>query len=142
MKKINNSTVAFAAATFASSTIFADKIDPATPQKTEYYITASDEFSGTDINKSIFSNRYLPHWTLHDSSATYALNSGILRLKIDKETQPWDPEYDGQTVVSGLQTAEKDWLHKWTNYPNVNYHENTILNHIQKYGYFEIRAKV
>ena len=127
---------------FISHAVLADSIDPQTPQKPGYYITASDEFNGKDLNTNIFNKRYLPHWTDKDTSATYAVNDGKLQLKINKETQPWDPAFDGQTVVSGIQTAERDWLHKWTDYPNINHHEDTNLNHIQKYGYFEIRAKI
>ncbi len=122
---------------------FAASISEGTPEKDGYFITASDEFNVDDatLTPKLWNDEYLPHWTKEDTSANYEIKDGLLKLKIEPEDTPWDPIFDEQTVISGIQTAEKDWLHRWNNYPDNDHHEETRLQHIQKYGYFEIRAK-
>ncbi len=117
---------------------------PANPvAKPGWVLTADDEFNGADLNQQLWFPYYLPHWSTRElTKANYALQNGSLVLKITPEMQPWDPVKDAGTVISGIQTGEKDWLHRWTNYSAVNHHEDTVQNFLQKYGYFEIRAKV
>ena len=113
--------------------------------KPGYYLTASDEFnvSGATLTPELWNTKYLPHWSSVSNEARYAISNGALDLRIDKDTPAWDPAYDGNTKISGIQTAQRDGLHKWNaNYPGINHHEPTNMQHIQRYGYFEIRAKV
>lgn len=117
-------------------------IDPNSPEKSGYLLTASDEFNGKDVNHNLFYDRYLPHWsTAKDTKARYKVEDGLLKLRIDKDQEPWDPKFDSQTRVSSLQTFEKDYIHRWTKYPDIAQHIEPFRGHIQKYGYFEIRAK-
>ncbi|MWV47381.1 family 16 glycosylhydrolase [Paenibacillus sp. HJL G12] len=117
---------------------------PANPVgKPGWILTASDEFNGTELNQQLWFPYYLPHWSTRElTKANYEFQNGNLVLKITPEMQPWDPVKDAGTVISGIQTGEKDWLHRWTNYSANNHHEPTVQNFLQKYGYFEIRAKV
>lgn len=118
---------------------------PANPlDKPGYYLTAHDEFnvSGATLTPQLWNTRYLPHWSDTANEARYGIADGRLDLRIDRDTPAWDPARDGNTKVSGIQTAERDWLHRWTNYSGNAHHEETRLQHIQRYGYFEIRAKV
>lgn len=111
--------------------------------KPGYFLTANDEFNvdNVQVTPDLWNSKYLPHWTDVDSSAKYDINNGSIKLKVQPDSVPWDPEKDQETVVSGIQTAEKDWLHNWAGYTSIDHHEETRLQHIQKYGYFEIRAK-
>lgn len=121
----------------------ASLIDPETPQRPGYLLTASDEFNSTDVNRTLFSDEYLPHWSAPgESTARYEVSHGTLKLRIDRDQQPWDPRYDGSTRVSSLQTFNRDYQHAWTKYPDVYRHVTPFYGHIQKYGYFELRAKV
>lgn len=121
----------------------ASLIDPETPERDGYLLTASDEFNSTDINRHLFSDEYLPHWSAPgESRAHYEVSQGTLKLRIDHDQQPWDPRYDGSTRVSSLQTFNRDYQHAWTKYPDVYRHVTPFYGHIQKYGYFELRAKM
>lgn len=113
--------------------------------KPGYYLTANDEFnvSGASLTPKLWNTKYLPHWSSVSNEARYSISDGALDLRIDSDTPAWDPTYDGSTKISGIQTAQRDGLHKWNaNYPGINHHEPTAMQHIQRYGYYEIRAKV
>ncbi|MGV8912068.1 MAG: family 16 glycosylhydrolase [Rhodoglobus sp.] len=113
--------------------------------KPGYYLTAQDEFNvaGATLTPDLWNTRYLPHWSNVSNEARYSILDGALDLRIDTDTPAWDPKYDGSTKISGIQTAQRDGLHKWNaNYPGIDHHEPTAMQHIQRYGYFEIRAKV
>ncbi|WP_026460359.1 family 16 glycosylhydrolase [Schaalia suimastitidis] len=117
-------------------------IDPQTPERPGYVITASEEFNSTDINRQLFSDEYLPHWsTSPGTKARYQVDNGTLKLTINREDAPWDPARDGDTKISSIQTFNKDYIHRWTSYPNVAQHVEPFRGHLQKYGYFELRAK-
>ncbi|MGV8885961.1 MAG: family 16 glycosylhydrolase [Microbacteriaceae bacterium] len=113
------------------------------PAGATYVMTGSDEFNvaGATLDPSRWTNKYLQHWTNVDTSARYTIVDGAIRLRIDPNTSPWDPAHDGDTRISSIQTGEKDYLHRWANYNGINHHEQTAWQHVQKYGYFEIRAK-
>ena len=50
---------------------------------------------------------YTPHWASREASAA-RLETGVdgLRLRIDADTEPWCPEFDGDIRVSHLQTGQ------------------------------------
>lgn len=116
--------------------------DSDTPSKPGYLLTASDEFNNDDVNHGLFSDRYLEHWSVSPGTkAKYEVSDGTLKLKILPDQQPWDPIFDSDTKVSSLQTYEKDYIHKWTDYKDIAQSVPPFRGFIQKYGYFEIRAK-
>ncbi|QOR47897.1 family 16 glycosylhydrolase [Trueperella pecoris] len=118
-------------------------IDPATPARAGMVVTASEEFNASGPNSALFTDRYLPHWSLSKGTqARYEVSGGTLKLRIDSDQEPWDPNYDGSTRVSSLQTYQRDYLHKWTKYPGIAQKTTPFRGHLQKYGYFEVRAKV
>ncbi|MBM7825172.1 hypothetical protein JOD55_000999 [Arcanobacterium pluranimalium] len=117
-------------------------VDPQTPAKDGYVITASEEFNSSSFNSKLFSDVYLPHWsTSAGTKARYELNNGVLKLKIDQDQQPWDPKFDGSTRISSIQTFNKNYIHRWTSYPDVAQNVTPFRGHLQKYGYFEVKAK-
>ncbi len=120
----------------------ASVIDPATPARAGMVVTASAEFND-GLNSALFTDRYLPHWSVSEGThARYEVSDGTLKLRIDADQQPWDPAHDGSTRVSSLQTYQRDYLHKWTNYSGLAQKTTPFRGHLQKYGYFEVRAKV
>lgn len=117
-------------------------IDPDTPQREGMVLTASAEFND-GVNGALFTDRYLPHWSLSDGTrARYEVSDGTLKLRIDADQEPWDPDHDGSTRVSSLQTYQRDYLHRWTKYAGIAQKTTPFRGHLQKYGYFEVRAKV
>ncbi|QJC21524.1 MULTISPECIES: family 16 glycosylhydrolase [Arcanobacterium] len=128
---------------------YAQTVEPETfeletepPQKSKLILTASAEFNGTALNPYLFTDNYLPHWsTSAGTKANYEISNGTLKLRVTKDQLPWDPVYDGSTRVSSIQTYQKDYLHKWTGYPDIAQHTEAFRGHLQKYGYFELRAK-
>lgn len=117
-------------------------IDPTSPERPGYILTASEEFNGDGINSDLFMDSYLPHWsTSKGTKANYRVSDGTLKLYIDPNQAPWDPAHDSDTKVSSLQTFNKDYIHRWTNYRDIAHHTPTFRGFTQKYGYFEVRAK-
>lgn len=117
---------------------------PASPiEKSGWILTASDEFnvSGATLTSKLWGTKYLQHWTNVDTTAKYKIENGMLRLQINPDSQPWDPSHDGQTVISSIQTMDRNYLHKWANYTDIDHSEPTVYRHAQKYGYFELRAR-
>jgi hypothetical protein len=65
-----------------------------------------ETFEGDQLDLSRWLPYYLPHWSSRErSAARYDLGGGLLRLRIDEDTEPWCPELDGEVRVSSLQTA-------------------------------------
>ncbi|GAB77967.1 Glycosyl hydrolases family 16 [Austwickia chelonae] len=117
-------------------------IDRTTPNRPGYLLTASDEFAGGH-NQKLWVDHYLPHWSTPDrTKARYAHGPSALRLQIEKDMPGWDAVKDPYTKVSSFQSYERDHLHRWADYSGVHHHETPQRNYLQKYGYFELRAKV
>lgn len=156
MKRTNQFIALTAAAVVAACSVSAMPLTPAAAapaddfpanslNKPGYYLTANDEFnvSAANLTPDLWNTKYLPHWSNVTNEARYSIDNGALALRIDSDTPAWDPTYDGSTKISGIQTAQRDGLHKWNaSYPGINHHEPTTMQHIQRYGFFEIRAKV
>ena len=78
-------------------------VDPSSPERSGYALTASEEFNGNDINHQLFMSDYLPHWSTSEGTrARYQVSGGSLKLMIDQDQKPWDPAFDGDTKVSSI----------------------------------------
>ncbi|MED5017466.1 hypothetical protein P9847_09120 [Paenibacillus chibensis] len=110
--------------------------------KPGYRLIFQEEFNGNQLNKTKWVDKYLSSWTKTPQAAqpTYVMENGLMKLQIKKDTQPWAPEYDGQTVVSGFTTGNRNALHNWNGSNVVRNPVDTELTHINQYGYYEIRA--
>ena len=100
-----------------------------------------NEDFNNNLDKNIWTNRYLVTWTDKEylSEANYKIENSCLSLIIDKDSNPWNPNNDGDLRISGIQTGELDGLHKLTPiYRNID----KFLGFIAQYGYFEIKAKM
>lgn len=112
-------------------------------EKLGYILDFQDEFNETSLDTNKWVPYYLPHWTsLELASPDYVIDDGILKLKINEDTEPWCPKFDGDTRVSGIMTGEKTGLHNWTGTNTVQTQMSRQETYVTKYGYFEIRAKV
>lgn len=83
--------------------------------KPGYRLIFQDEFEGETLDDSRWVPQYLSSWAQKPELAepTYIMENGLMRLQIFAETQPWCPEYDGETVVSGFTTGDRNALHNW-----------------------------
>lgn len=97
-------------------------------EKAGWTITVDDEFNGPKLNDSLWIPYYLRQRTPDNvARANYEFKNGCISLKI----------MSPGSKVSALQTLEKYNLHK----PGYrkDFADKTLF--VQKYGYFEIRAK-
>lgn len=111
--------------------------------KPGYRLIFQDEFDGETLDDSRWVPQYLSSWAQKPELAepTYIMENGLMRLQIFAETQPWCPEYDGETVVSGFTTGDRNALHNWNGTNAVRKPVEMQATHLNQYGYYEIRAK-
>ena len=111
--------------------------------KPGYRLIFQDEFDGETLDDSRWVPQYLSPWAQKPELAepTYIMENGLMRLQIFAETQPWCPEYDGETVVSGFTTGDRNALHNWNGTNAVRNPVEMQATHLNQYGYYEIRAK-
>ena len=111
--------------------------------KPGYRLIFQDEFDGETLDYSRWVPQYLSSWAQKPELAepTYIMENGLMRLQIFAETQPWCPEYDGETVVSGFTTGDRNALHNWNGTSAVRNPVEMQATHLNQYGYYEIRAK-
>ena len=69
-----------------------------------------DRFDAGELDRSRWWPYYLPHWSSREASAarwdSATPGHAGLALRIDADTPPWSPEYDGQVRVAHLQTGQ------------------------------------
>ena len=111
--------------------------------KPGYRLIFQDEFDGETLDDSRWVPQYLSSWAQKPELAepTYIMENGLMRLQIFAETQPWCPEYDGETVVSGFTTGDRNALHNWNGTNAVRNPVEMQATHLNQYVYYEIRAK-
>lgn len=111
-------------------------------QKQGYRLIFHDEFNENNLDTKYWVNKYLSSWsTTSQNASNYLVNNGHLQLQINQNSQPWCPEFDGQTIVSGISTGNRNSLHNWTGKNIVRNPDKTELTHINQYGYYEMRMK-
>ncbi|WP_395244874.1 GNAT family N-acetyltransferase [Agromyces sp. MMS24-K17] len=90
-----------------------ERFDGAAPDGAEL----DERFDGGGLDPDRWWPYYTPHWASRETTAArYDLGSadgangaggaGGLTLRIDADTPPWSPEYDGDVRVSHLQTGQ------------------------------------
>jgi hypothetical protein len=71
-----------------------------------YALEFEETFDADALDPDRWFPYYLPHWSRRErSAARYALGSGVLRLLIEADQEPWCPDLDGEVRVSSLQTG-------------------------------------
>ena len=72
-----------------------------------YDLVVDEQFDGVDLADTRWFPYYTPHWSSKAATrARYEVSGGALKLRIDADTAPWSPEYDGDVRVSHLQTGQ------------------------------------
>ncbi|NKE60273.1 glycoside hydrolase family 16 protein [Lentzea sp. PSKA42] len=84
---------------------------------------------------------YLPHWSSSAATAARLRTGNGLTLRIDADQDPWCPEFDGDTRVSGLQTALTEGQSKFRPDLVVREPQTEVRLYTPTYGRFEIRCK-
>lgn len=111
-------------------------------QKDGYRLIFDEEFDGDSLDETKWVDKYLSSWSnTSDYTKGKEFHDGIMSLKITEETQPWCPEFDGETVISGFTTGQRNGLHNWNKTNQVVNPSDTELTHINQYGYYEMRMK-
>lgn len=118
---------------------------PSPIEKEGYRLIFNDEFNQETgvLDPERWVDKYLSSWTRIPelASPTYEIKDGAMVLQIHEDTRPWAPEFDGQTVVSGFTTGNRNALHNWNGNNVVRNPVDTEVTHINQYGFYEIRAK-
>lgn len=116
---------------------------PPNPMTKEgYTLDFSDEFDGPELDKTKWTDYYLPHWT-HDAEnakAQYRFENGCLVEYITEDQGPWSPEHDGTVRSSAIMSFDKNWIHNFSGTTDNTQREDWI-GYATTYGYFELRAK-
>ena len=74
--------------------------------RTDYRLEFEDDFDSPTLDRTRWLPYYLPQWSSRAASAPrYDIGDGVLRLRIDRDQQPWCPEWDGDVRASSLQTG-------------------------------------
>ena len=72
-----------------------------------YDLVVDEQFDGNDLAETRWFPYYTPHWSSRAATrARSEVSGGTLKLRIDADTDPWSPEYDGDVRVSHLQTGQ------------------------------------
>jgi len=72
-----------------------------------YELEVDETFERPQLDDRLWLPYYLPHWSSRAvTRARYDVGGGALRLRIDADQPPWNPEKDGGIRVSGLQTGQ------------------------------------
>lgn len=123
-------------------TVYAAEQPPNPLEKEGYTLDFHDEFDGPELDKSKWTDYYLPHWTKDpkNAKANYRFENGSLIEYITKDQKPWSPEHDGRVRSSAIMSFDKNWIHNFSGTSN-NSHREPWIGYATTYGYFEIRAK-
>src|SRR5689334_16337164 len=71
-----------------------------------YVLEIEDTFERTTLDEDLWIPHYLPQWSSREASAArYEVGGGLLRLRIEADQAPWNPDVDGELRVSSLQTG-------------------------------------
>jgi hypothetical protein len=122
-------------------------VDPRT--KDGYVLDREDDFSGPDLDRSLWLPHHLPQWSSRTASAArYRLGGGRLTLLVEDDQPPWCPEFDGGTRVSSLQTGVRagpigsaDGQHRFSPEALVRETQADARLYTPQYGFFELRAR-
>ena len=78
-----------------------------TIDRSRHELEVDERFEADSLDDRLWLPHYLPHWSSRAASAArFAVGGGELRLRIDADQPPWNPEHDGWVRVSSLQTGQ------------------------------------
>ncbi len=114
-----------------------------------YEVEVDERFDGPELDGRLWLRHYLPHWSSREATqARFDLGGGELRLRIDADQRPWNPEHDGWLRVSGLQTGEfagppgsRAGQLQFADGLRVREAQPTTALYTPRYGLFEVRLR-
>jgi hypothetical protein len=122
---------------------------PAALDRTGYQLEFEDDFDQPGLDLTRWLPYYLPQWSSRRASAArYDLADSLLRLRIDHDQPPWNPESDGWLRVSSLQTGcfsgpvgSTIGQHHFAPGLVVREHQEAVRLYTPHYGLVECRAR-
>ena len=118
--------------------------------KKNYNLIFDEDFNDSDLNLKHWVPYYLPQWSSREKSKpNFTIKDNLLTLLINKNQQPWCPEFNGDVKCSSLQTGmyagclgSDKGQHKFFNVNAVVREQQVnVKKYVPQYGYFEMRAK-
>ena len=117
--------------------------------RTGYEIEVEDRFASDRLDERLWFPYHLPHWSSRSAAAArYTVGGGELRLRIDRDQPPWNPEFDGALRVSSIQTAERagpvggrEGVHRFRPDVVVREAQTTLELYTPHHGLVEIRLR-
>lgn len=122
---------------------------PNPAEKPGYVLEFGEDFGGPELDCSRWFPYYLPHWSSRaQAAARYALTGHSLELRIDRDQQPWCPEFDGNNRASSLQTGSlagpvgsRVGQHRFKGDVAVREAQDELRLYTPTYGFFETRLR-
>lgn len=117
---------------------------PANPVAKEgYTLDFQEEFDGTTLDTTKWTDYYLPHWCEDAETAkgNYRIEDGCLVEYITENQEAWCPTHDGTVKSSAIMSFDKSWIHNFSGTTD-NHDRDTWYGYKTKYGYFEMRARL
>jgi len=120
-----------------------------TIDRSRYELEVDERFDADALDARLWLRHYLPHWSSREASAArFDLGGGELRLRIDADQPPWNPERDGWLRVSSLQTGQfagplgsSVGQLQFAQGLTVREEQPTTALYTPRYGLFEIRLR-
>lgn len=126
-----------------------DDFPPNPLEKAGYRLEFHDEFDSGKLDTDKWIPYYLPQWSSREKSKPrYTFRDNQLVLQIEADQQPWCPEFNGEVIVSSLQTGlyagqvgSQLGQHHFSDALIVRETQTTQRTYTPQYGYFEARVK-
>ena len=122
---------------------------PTTLDRSDYELEVEDRFDRPVLDERLWIPYYLPHWGSRAAGAArYTVGGGTLRLLIESDQEPWNPELNGHLRVSSLQTGvfagpvgSTIGQHHFQKGLVVREAQRNVALYTPQYGLFELRAR-
>lgn len=114
-----------------------------------YELEVDETFDAPDLDRRLWVPYYLPQWSSRElAAARYDVGGGSLRLRIDADQPPWNPDADGWLRVSSVQTGvfagpvgSRVGQHRFRDGLVVREAQENVACYTPRYGLFEVRAR-
>jgi Glycosyl hydrolases family 16 len=114
-----------------------------------YEVEVDERFDAPALDERLWLRHYLPHWSSRAAThARFDVGGGELRLRIDADQPPWNPEFDGWLRASALQTGEfagpvgsRTGQLQFADGLRVRETQPTAALYTPRYGLFEVRLR-
>lgn len=114
-----------------------------------YALEVDETFTEPGLDERLWVPYYLPQWSSRElAAARFDAGGGSLRLRIDADQPPWNPDADGWLRVSSLQTGvfagpvgSPIGQHRFREDLVVREAQHNVSRYTPRYGLFELRAR-